>query len=258
MTDPSIESLRSSAVRIANPMGRAPFILVCEHASNAPPPGSDPALWPSDILGGHQAYDLGAAELTEAMAARLDAPAVLAGITRLYYDINRAPADIDCAPAIVDGVSIPANADLNALARAWRFEVVAAPFHLAIDELAKACGRVSIVSIHSCAPQIGGFKRPWEIGVIYGLRNSLVNHLLAGFSADRSLTVGDNQPYSGFEVEGYTLWRHAAGTTRLAAALEFRHDQLMGLRSRANWCLRACDILESFERPNAIRREALP
>jgi len=241
-----MDAVRASAARIVNTQGRSPLVLICEHASSAPPPGMDGSLWPQSLLCSHRGFDLGAAELTEALAHRLDAPAILAGITRLYYDINRAPGDPDSAPSSVDGVVVPANNGLRELDRALRFESAAAPFHLTVDSIVRGRGRAAIVSIHSCTPHLSGVARPWHVGVIYARPSALVTCLLRGFSRQAELVVGDNQPYSGQEVEGYTLWRHGAQAGRVAAALEFRNDVIASEMDRSMWVERTAGLLEGY------------
>lgn len=240
-----LDRVRENAVRVVNENGRSDFVLVCEHASNAAPPGSDEALWPRDIMEGHQAFDLGAAELTVAIAHLIDAPAVLAGVTRLFYDINRLPGDPECSPAQSGGLHIPANLDISHSMRVRRFEAVAAPFHHAVDSLTR--GRSArIIAVHSCTPQVGDFVRPWHVGIIYEKHSALVEHLLNEFAADETLVVGDNQPYSGMEVPGYTLWRHAEFNDCPAAALEFRNDVIASEQARRAWSERTAEVLGSY------------
>ncbi|MCC7168466.1 MAG: N-formylglutamate amidohydrolase, partial [Rhodospirillales bacterium] len=74
---------------VANPEGRAPILLVCDHAANYVPPAlAALGLGPAD-LARHIAIDLGAAPLTRLLAERLEAPAVLATVSRLVIDLNR-------------------------------------------------------------------------------------------------------------------------------------------------------------------------
>ena len=91
--------------------GAAPhLIFVCDHASNALPPeygalGLDPQLFQR-----HIAYDIGAADVTRAMAQAFNAPAVLGCYSRLLIDLNRGADDPTLVMKLSDGAVIPGNA----------------------------------------------------------------------------------------------------------------------------------------------------
>ena len=70
--------------------------------------------WTMTALSRHIAWDIGAAELTRRLADRLDAPAVLAGYSRLVIDLNRQPGDPQSILEVSDGVVIPGNVGLDA------------------------------------------------------------------------------------------------------------------------------------------------
>jgi predicted N-formylglutamate amidohydrolase len=64
-------------------------LIICDHASNAIPPGYGTLGLPPEALDRHIAYDIGAAEVTRALATQLGAPAVLSTYSRLVIDPNR-------------------------------------------------------------------------------------------------------------------------------------------------------------------------
>src|SRR2546423_1501122 len=73
--------------------GHSGLLFLCDHASNAVPEaygdlGLDPALFKT-----HIASDIGATEVTRALARHFDAPAVLARWSRLLIDLNRGEDD---------------------------------------------------------------------------------------------------------------------------------------------------------------------
>ena len=49
-------------------------LIICDHASNAIPPGYGALGLPRRALDRHIAYDIGAADVTRALAAQLGAP----------------------------------------------------------------------------------------------------------------------------------------------------------------------------------------
>src|ERR1700749_581112 len=68
-------------------------LIICDHASNAVPPGYGTLGLPREALGRHIAYDIGAADVTRALARILGAPAVLSTYSHLLIDPNRGFAD---------------------------------------------------------------------------------------------------------------------------------------------------------------------
>src|SRR5271155_6166681 len=75
--------------RVVNEAGRAPLLLVCDHASDAIPRRLAGLGVAPRALQAHIAYDIGAAAVAERLAARFDAPLLLSGFSRLVIDCNR-------------------------------------------------------------------------------------------------------------------------------------------------------------------------
>ncbi len=97
--------------------GISRVLLLCDHASNALPPGGlglDPAL-----LATHIAYDIGAAAVTRALAAAYGAPAFLGGWSRLLIDLNRGADDPTLVMKLSDGSIIPGNSWARAMPPKW-------------------------------------------------------------------------------------------------------------------------------------------
>ena len=63
-------------------------LIICDHASNAIPQGYGTLGLPREALERHIAYDIGAAEVTRALAGLIGAPAVLSTYSRLLIDPN--------------------------------------------------------------------------------------------------------------------------------------------------------------------------
>ena len=106
------ESVAPSPITLVNADGAAPFVLVCEHASNYMPSRYGGLGLPEQELTRHIAWDVGAAELTRQLAARLDAVALLAGASRLLVDCNRPPDSPTLIPEISE-IPIPGNKNIN-------------------------------------------------------------------------------------------------------------------------------------------------
>ena len=100
-------------VEAASAKGR--LVLVCEHASNHIPEGwGDLGLSP-DQRRAHIAWDPGALGLARGVARRLEAVLVHAPVSRLVYDLNRAPDMAGAMPSRSEIHDIPGNAALSAL-----------------------------------------------------------------------------------------------------------------------------------------------
>ena len=103
----------------------AGLVVVCEHASNSlSDPWADLGLAPG-VMGEHIAWDPGALGLARGLASRM-APAlggavlVHAPLSRLIYDLNRAPDLPGAMPVRSERHDIPGNSRLSAEARAAR------------------------------------------------------------------------------------------------------------------------------------------
>ena len=96
-----------TVVEVANPGGRAPVLLLCDHAGRRIPAWLEGLGLPAQELERHIAFDIGAAEVTRGLAMLLDAPAVLCHVSRLVIDPNRLPGDPASIPALSDGTVVP-------------------------------------------------------------------------------------------------------------------------------------------------------
>ncbi|WP_010164086.1 N-formylglutamate amidohydrolase [Sphingomonas sp. PAMC 26617] len=199
------------------------ILLICDHASNAVPPGIDLGVAPA-LLDKHIGVDIGAAPLTEALAATLGAPAVLATVSRLVIDLHRQPDHPGLIPTVSDGHAIPGNDGID------RFERIAhlyAPYHRALEAMIRSTRPTLLVSIHSFTPQLetaDGPMRPWEIGILSN-RDRRAADLALPLLAARGLVVGDNEPYSG-KVLNATLNRHGEARGIASIAIEIRNDRV--------------------------------
>src|SRR5271154_2273432 len=214
-------------VRVVNADGRAPLLLVCDHASDAIPRRLDfLGVAPRDLQA-HIAYDIGAAAVAERLAARFDAPLMLSGFSRLGIDCNRTPGRETSIPPVSDGVPIPANQGLSADALRARVEQLFAPYHRAIagklDGFAARGVAPCFIAVHSFTPLFAGFRRPWQIGALWNKDGRIATPLIDALSR-AGLYVGDNQPYSGRDGHGHTLRTHAEPRGLPHLTLEIRQD----------------------------------
>jgi predicted N-formylglutamate amidohydrolase len=207
-----------------------PFLLVADHAGRAVPRAlGDMGVAPSD-WDRHIAWDIGVADLAEALAERLGAPLVRQRYSRLVIDCNRDPARADAVPEVSDGTAIPANRALSAEARTARVAVVHAPYHAAIAALLaeRDARRVAtaVVALHSFTPEMSGAARPWHAGVLHSGGDERFSAAVLGeLRGAVAAPVGDNEPYAMIGTD-YTVPFHCFAARRAYAELEIRQDQL--------------------------------
>lgn len=225
--------------RLLNPAGAGNFVVLCDHASNTVPAElGDLGLGAADLQR-HIAWDIGAAGVTELVARRFDAPAVLCGTSRLVVDCNRYPDDPTAIPEVSDGTRIPANESLPPAIRSARVQRYFDPYHAAVAEVieaALAAGRRPVIlSIHSMTPEMGGRFRPWQITVSSGADRRLADPMLAALRRIVGITVGDNQPYAMDPAEDYSVPVHAVRRGLLHLQIEFRQDEVSSPAGIARW-----------------------
>lgn len=226
---------------IVNPEGCAPLLLVCDHASAFVPRALDKLGLGDESLRRHVAFDIGIAEVTRAVAATLDAPAVLSHFSRLIIDPNRALDDPTSVPQLSDDVVVPGNRNLGQAERLARAACFFTPYHRAIDEsldrLMRRGPRPAMVSMHSFTPIMKGRKRPWEIGILWNrdprLPVPMMEHLAA-----QGIEVGDNEPYSGADYHGHTIHEHAEPRGIAHVLIEVRQDLIDTPAGQADWSAR--------------------
>jgi predicted N-formylglutamate amidohydrolase len=230
-------------------VGAAPLLIIADHASNAVPPGVDLGVDPA-MLDDHVAIDIGTAAMSEALAARLDARAIIATVSRLVIDCNRDPAVADVIPVASDGHVITGNLLLSPAERALRIDAIHVPYHAAIAaEIARARPAL-IVSVHSFTPQLAtrpDEARPWPIGILY---NEDARAARAGLAwlAGQGINAGDNQPYSG-RVLNYTMDRHAEAGGIAYLGLEVRNDGLRNAAGVERWANMLADCVRHVAGP---------
>ena len=234
---------------VHNPDGRARMLIVCDHASRAIPHALGRLGLAEWVFERHVAWDIGAASVALALAERLDAPAILAGYSRLVVDVNRGLDDASVFPKISDGVAIPANLELTEADRLRRIESFFVPYHAAItariDGFAAQGLTPAMIAIHSCTAVFAEVVRQWHVGVMWDEDPRIAVPLLATLARQPGLCVGDNEPYSGRDAHDYTLDHHAERGGLPYAGIEIRQDLLETDARVARWA----DLLASALEP---------
>jgi predicted N-formylglutamate amidohydrolase len=224
---------------IHHPQGRSRALIVCDHASRAMPLALGGLGLPDEATWRHIAWDIGAAELARTLSRRLDAPAVLAGYSRLVVDCNRRLEDPSCFVAFGDGQRVPGNEHLTDADRRLRAAACHEPYHKAIatrlQEFHRHGVTPALIAVHSFTPVLGTESRPWNVGVLWDRDPRIAVPLMARLRSEPGLVVGDNQPYSGRHPADYTVDHHADSAGLPHVCLEVRQDELLTPAGIARW-----------------------
>jgi predicted N-formylglutamate amidohydrolase len=242
--------------------GVAPALVVCDHASRAFPKRMARLGLPELAGWQHIAWDIGAGELARGLSHALDAPAVLAGYSRLIVDCNRQPDDIEAFRRHSDGWEIPGNAALTELDRRMRLACFFDPYHEAIAAMLADFRRRDVVpmmiSVHTFTPEMAGHLRPWQVGVLWDKDEASARRLIEGLRAIEGLDVGDNEPYSGKHPADYTIDHHAEPAGLPHVCIEVRQDMLESPAGIERWVRLLSRLLRELIADPALRhrREA--
>ena len=101
-----------------------------------------------------------------------------------------------------------------------------------------------ILALHSFTPALRSkaAARPWEVALLYNTDDRAARHAIRLFAAE-GLTVGDNEPYSGRDLNA-TMDRHAEAAGIPYCALEVRQDFIAGEAGQARWAVLIADVME--------------
>lgn len=233
--------------------GAADVLILCDHASNAMPPGVELGIAPA-LLGKHIAIDIGAAAVSEALAAQLGAPAILATVSRLVIDLNREPDSAGLIPHISDGHAIPGNSGVDRSERIAHFH---APYHRRIADMIRVRHPKLLVSVHSFTPRLeqhDGPVRPWEIGILYN-RDARAARIGIPLLEQAGIVTGDNEPYSG-RLLNATMNRHAEGNGIPYLGIEIRNDLISDPAGVMHWAQLLAGIVKEVR--NRLAQMGVP
>lgn len=214
------------------------IVCVVDHASNRVPEGIDLGIAPR-LLHDHIALDIGVEAVAERMARGHGIPAHIACVSRLVCDFNRLEDDPAVVPQVSDGHPIPGNraADVER-----RLETYHRPYHQGLARfLADARPRL-ILALHSFTPALKSRDEelPWEVALLHNRDDRAARHAIRLFAAE-GLSVGDNEPYSGRDLNA-TMDRHAEAAGIPYCAIEVRQDQIADEAGQARWADRIAAV----------------
>ncbi|MGB5642611.1 MAG: N-formylglutamate amidohydrolase [Gammaproteobacteria bacterium] len=214
---------------VINEHGTARVLLVGDHVSNTIPKVLGNLGLDNALLGRHIAYDIGTRKLIHHLSQHLDAPAVLAGYSRLVVDLNRSLEDDSVMPEVSDNVVIEGNLNMSQDHRNQRIHCFYTPYRSAIDMSLHRFRQQEVVpaliSIHSFTPEMAGFSRPWHVGLLWDKDPRIPVPLMKNLRAHPDgFNIGDNEPYSGKHPADYTIDHHAEAAGLPHVSIEIRQD----------------------------------
>lgn len=214
------------------PAGAVPrVVVICEHASKALPRGradlgADLGLT-DQTQASHAAYDIGALGLARGLAQRLEGVLVHAPLSRLVYDLNRAPDHPAAMPPRSEVHEVPGNRALTPADRLARVRSVYRPFHATLaDTIAGIMAqgvRPALIAVHSFTPVFHGQPRAVEFGVIHDDDTALTMAVIDA-AQGCGLETRLNEPYSAAGDVTHTIRLHAVPCRLPNTMLEVRND----------------------------------
>jgi predicted N-formylglutamate amidohydrolase len=81
---------------------------------------------------------------------------------------------------------------------------------------------------------MNGIARPWHIGLLYNKDDRAARLAIDWFRQKLDLVVGDNEPYSGHDLN-YTMDRHAEAAGIPYLSLEIRQDYMAKPKDISDW-----------------------
>ncbi len=221
---------------IFNAQGPSPYVLICEHASNALPRALGTLGLSDEDRQRHIAWDIGAAGTARILSKLLNAPLILQRYSRLAYDCNRSPEAIGAMPPKSEMHDVPGNTGLMPEQKLLRINGLYRPFMDAIttllDERAAHGQHTILASMHSFTPIYFGKPRTLELGLLFDRDPWLANFMIKAFPGDKARL---NEPYGPKDGVMHLMSVHAAPRGLKHVMIEIRNDLIAQHAGQNTW-----------------------
>ena len=235
------------AFRLEREQAPSAWFIVCDHAGALIPRRLGSLGLCAADLERHIAWDIGAAQVAERLAERLNACLIMQTYSRLVIDCNRPIGSAGSIVALSESTRIPGNEGLRAADALLREREVFRPYHDRIRELLDARERraqpTRLVSIHSFTPVFLGQARPWHAAVLYNRDARLARALLQALRRDEALLIGENQPYAVSDATDYAIPEYGEKRGITHVEMEIRQDLIAEERGQQAWAERLAEGL---------------
>ena len=232
---------------VHNATGKAPLLLLCDHASKAIPKALGDLGITEEELSRHVGWDIGGLDAAIELSKILDAPLVASGYSRLVIDCNRTPGTPTSMPEISELTAVPGNVGLSADQKASRVAEIFRPYHDRIeselDRRQRASRPTALIAMHSFTPVFKGVARPWHAGVLYNRDPRFAHLLMALLKREDGFVIGDNEPYSVTDDSDYTIPVHGERRGLHHVAIEIRQDLIAEGDGQREWGERLARLL---------------
>jgi predicted N-formylglutamate amidohydrolase len=239
-------------VQVYRPAGRSRLLILCDHADKIIPKRLSKLGLPDSEIERHIGWDIGIAGVVRGMADALDAVAILQPYSRLVIDCNRTPGTAASIPLISENTEIPGNDRLVADEIAARQSEIFAPYHACIEaelEKRKTAGeKTMLIAMHSFTPVYKGVARPWHVGTLYHRHAWLAGIAFDLLSEDKTLVVGDNEPYMVRDDVDYTIPFHGERRNLPHVGIEIRQDLIAPEVGQREWAARMTRVFREAEK----------
>lgn len=244
---PLLSADEPPAAAVENQRGKAPFLLLCDHAGKAIPQSLGDLGLPPGEIERHIGWDIGALGVSRHLSRQLDATLIHQRYSRLVIDCNRAPGIASSIPHLSELTPIPGNIGINAEHALAREREVFLPYHHAIDEhLGQRQLRelpTAVIAMHSFTPVFKGQSRPWQVGLLFNRYPEFALLLAELLREEGDLQVGINEPYAMTDATDYTLPVHAERRGLPYVGIEIRQDLVADERGQQAWAKRFARLL---------------
>ncbi|MCB1394596.1 MAG: N-formylglutamate amidohydrolase, partial [Rhodobacteraceae bacterium] len=171
---------------------------------------------------------------------------VHAPLSRLVYDLNRAPDHPGAMPATSEIHAVPGNVDLSPARRLARIDSIRQPFHATLSDVVMrivALGRRPVLmAIHSFTPVFHGQPRAVEFGILFDDDEALARAILDA-AQGCGLVTRLNEPYSAQGDVAHTTRMHAGPLRLRNAMLEIRNDLIADPAAQTAMAARLAPVL---------------
>ncbi|MGB0843517.1 MAG: N-formylglutamate amidohydrolase [Alphaproteobacteria bacterium] len=233
----------SQVVRLIEGASDAPFLFVCEHASNHIPTEFEQLGISDEVAVSHIAWDVGGDAITRQLADTFNSPAVLSNISRLVYDCNRPPEAVDSMPEKSEIFTVPGNLGLSGDQRAERVKKYYSPFKQQVaDALASFDVEPVLVTIHTFTPVYKSKKRDVRLGILHDDDTRFADCMLNAAANQGVAGTQRNQPYGPADGVTHTLKVHGISNGLANVMIEIRND----LTRTDEQCREQAHMLESL------------